>query len=272
MDDKIRNRYLKDIEYFSKKLEEQPDSKVFMPLAIAYLKLGKYDEAIDICIKGLDKNPNYLAAKTVLAQAYLEKGMIAEAKALLIEVTTLNKDNYRANKLLGDIYRSENNLEKALFYYRNALYVTPEDRDLKELLEELAENIEAVPRDIEEISDTDTEKIEEVIKEVQEDIGEVVLEDTSMQEDIGEEMGGVVEDGVKVEKINKDDFGEDLDREHVREPEPILGQEEERSADKLDEKNKSEEFSVEKLENEELIKQLENWLENIRKIKASRSV
>ncbi|KAA0258393.1 tetratricopeptide repeat protein [Deferribacter autotrophicus] len=270
MDEKIRNRYLKDIEYFSKKLEEQPDSKVFMPLAIAYLKLGKYDEAIDTCIKGLDKNPNYLAAKTVLAQAYLEKGMIAEAKALLIEVTTLNKDNYRANKLLGDIYRSEDNLDKALYYYRNALYIVPEDRDLKELVEELAENIEAVPRDIEEIPEK--EKIEEVIKEVQEDIGEEVSAEVLQQEDIVKEVDEFIEKGLDEEvKLGAEDLKEDLIPERVIEPETIL-QQEELSTGILDEEEKVEEFKVEKVKNAALIEQLEGWLENIRKVKASRSV
>ncbi|MBC7196649.1 MAG: hypothetical protein H5U39_05295, partial [Deferribacterales bacterium] len=120
MDESQKSRYLRDIEYFSKKLEENPKSKVFMPLAMAYLKLEKYDETIEICTKGLDNNPDYIAAKTILAQAFLGKGMLNEAKGLLLEVATFSKDNHRANKLLGEIYRAEGNVEKAIYYYRTA--------------------------------------------------------------------------------------------------------------------------------------------------------
>lgn len=143
MDETTKNKYLKDIDYFSKRLEEDPGSKVFMPLAMAYLKLGKYDEVIEICSKGLDSNPDYIAPKTVLAQAYLGKGMINEAKGLLVEVAAVNKDNYKANKLLGDIYRSEGNIENAVKHYRTALMISPEDVQLRELVNELAETSEA---------------------------------------------------------------------------------------------------------------------------------
>lgn len=218
MDEKTRARYLKDIEYFSKKLEEEPDSKVFMPLAIAYLKLGKYDEVIDVCIKGLDKNPNYLAAKTILAQAYLEKGMINEAKVLLVEVATLEKSNYRANKLLGDIYRSEGNLEKALFHYRTAHLTSPEDNNLKELIEELAEKIDAVPKTEEEIEEI--EKLAETAKEIAEEVGEELSEETEdlkdesefeivKQEELEESLSDIDEVG-EGEKIESE-FEEDKD-------------------------------------------------------------
>ncbi len=145
MDEASKLRYLKEVDYFSSKLENDPGSKVFLPLALAYLRLGKFDEAITVCQSGLDHNPDYVAAKTIMAQAFLGKGLKEEAKGLLIEVATLNSSNYKANKLLGDIYRSEENFEKALYYYRTALQVSPEDNTLRMLIEELAEVSNAKP-------------------------------------------------------------------------------------------------------------------------------
>jgi Tfp pilus assembly protein PilF len=172
MDEQVRLRYLKDIEYFSNKFEKNPKSKVFMPLALAYLKLGKLDEAIDVCQRGLDLNPDYIAAKTIMAQAFLEKGMKEEAKGLLIEIATLNKSNYRANKLLGEIYRSEDNIEKAVYYYRTALQTSPEDTELKNLIEELADVSEVKPSTLEEIEfeqaqeeDSEEEKEDAILEE-----------------------------------------------------------------------------------------------------------
>jgi len=141
MDEASRNRYLKDVEYFSKKLEEDPTSRLFMPLAFAYLKLGKYDEVIDICSKGLDYHPDYIAAKVVLANAFMEKGMVEEAKLLLYDVVEKMPDNYRANKMLGDILRESGDILSATVYYRTALITSPEDFELKVLIEELSESL-----------------------------------------------------------------------------------------------------------------------------------
>ncbi|MEF3255779.1 MAG: tetratricopeptide repeat protein [Deferribacterales bacterium] len=141
-------RYKRDIEYFSKKLEEDPTSRLFMPLAFAYLKLGKYDEAITICSKGLDNHPDYHAAKVVLANAFLEKGMVEEAKNLLYDVIEKMPENYRANKMLGDILRSEGDIVTASVYYRSALITSPEDFELKVLLDELTQNFNVRPPDL----------------------------------------------------------------------------------------------------------------------------
>lgn len=151
MDEKLKTKYLRDIEYFSKKLEDEPKSKVFMPLAIAYLKLEKYDEAIEITSNGLDLNPEYLGAKTLLAQAFLGKGMLNEAKGLLVEVAAFSEGNYKAQKYLGEIYRIEGNMEKALYYYRSASLSAPEDYELRGLIDELANMVDATPKTIEEI-------------------------------------------------------------------------------------------------------------------------
>lgn len=181
MDESQKSIYLKDIEYFSKKLKENPKSKVFMPLAMAYLKLGKYDEAIEICTKGLDNDPDYIAAKTILAQAFLGKGMLNEAKGLLLEVATFSKDNHRANKLLGEIYRVEGNIEKAIYYYRTAALNSPEDLELRRLIEELAMTVDATPKELDDIKEEEPEVGDETIKEEPSDL-------TEMAKDLADEV------------------------------------------------------------------------------------
>ncbi|UOD35189.1 hypothetical protein DSN97_02295 [Deferribacteraceae bacterium V6Fe1] len=190
MDESQKSRYLRDIEYFSKKLEENPKSKVFMPLAMAYLKLEKYDETIEICTKGLDNNPDYIAAKTILAQAFLGKGMLNEAKGLLLEVATFSKDNHRANKLLGEIYRAEGNIEKAIYYYRTASLNSLEDLELRRLIEELAMTVDATPKGLDDIVEGEPEVEEVSVKEEPSDLTEVaggladeVIEDIKRGED-----------------------------------------------------------------------------------------
>jgi tetratricopeptide (TPR) repeat protein len=148
MNETSREKYLKDIDYFSKKLEEDPASRLFMPLAFALLKLGRYDETIEVCKKGLDHYPDYHAAKVILANAYLEKGMLEEAENLLYDVIEQVPDNYRANRMLGDILRNNGDLIGASIYYRSALVNAPEDLELRALFDELSETTGITPFDI----------------------------------------------------------------------------------------------------------------------------
>lgn len=201
MDEATRNKYQKDVEFFSEKLKENPSSKVFMPLSLAYLKLEQYDKVIEVCSLGLDMHPEYISAKTIQAQAYLGKGMVEEAKPLLQEVAEINKDNYRAYKLLGDIYRAEEDTEKALYYYRTALESSPEDIQLRSLTNELAERIDAEPFDR-------TSQAAE-----REDIAETADEETATD---SEEKAFVAE---TEEKISDDSISGDEDSEQREETE-----------------------------------------------------
>ena len=187
MNEASKLRYLKEVDYFSAKLEENPSSKVFLPLALAYLRLGKFDEVITVCQSGLDHNPDYIAAKTVMAEAFLGKGLKEEAKGLLIEVTTLNKSNYKAHKLLGDIYRAEENFEKALYYYRTALVVSPEDNTLRMLIEELAEVADVKPVvEEQEKSDEVKEEVKASEEEIEKKNEELLNEAETLSEELQE--------------------------------------------------------------------------------------
>lgn len=181
MDEASIKRYLKDVEYFSKKLEEDPASRLFMPLAFAYLRLGRYDEVIEVCSKGLDNHPDYYAAKVVLANAFLEKGMIEEAKHILFDVVEKMPDNYRANKMLGDILRESGDILGATIYYRMALVTTPEDFELRVLLEELTDSLgtkafhaDETMKNIEDaVGKAETAPINEEISELKTELGKM---------------------------------------------------------------------------------------------------
>jgi tetratricopeptide (TPR) repeat protein len=142
--DEVRSRYLRDIEYFSKKIEQNPNSKCYYPLAFAYLQLQKFDDVIEICEKGLEKHPDYMQLATLMGEAYLRKGMLEEARAILESVVKVDTLNFKALKLLGDIYKSENNEEKALEYYKRAYKISPESEELKKILSEFQSNVDEI--------------------------------------------------------------------------------------------------------------------------------
>lgn len=44
---------------YIRRYQEDPTSRVFAPLAEAYRRLGRVDEAIDICLEGLKHHPEF---------------------------------------------------------------------------------------------------------------------------------------------------------------------------------------------------------------------
>lgn len=141
MDERAYARYMSDVAYFITRMEQNPNSKYFMPVALAYNKMEKYDEAIEICRKAVERFPSYCPVKTMLAEAYIYKGDAADAKPLLFDVITEDPENYKALKLLGTIYKSSDETGEALKYFKAAYIRAPEDEELKRAIEELGASV-----------------------------------------------------------------------------------------------------------------------------------
>ncbi len=93
-----------EIIELKKKLDENPDSLIFAPLADAYRKNGGLEEAFKICKKGLEKHPNYTSARVVLGRIYQEQEKIDQAANEFKKVLETDPENLMAHSLLGAIY------------------------------------------------------------------------------------------------------------------------------------------------------------------------
>ena len=119
------------------KLEKDPKSKLFVPLAEEYLKGGMLDEASMVLKEGLKIHLKFPSAKTTLAKVYLEKGEIQEARVQFEEVLSANPDNLFAHRKLARIYRTANEFGKAKMSCQAVLSLNPKDPDMKGLMDEL---------------------------------------------------------------------------------------------------------------------------------------
>ncbi|QAR34278.1 hypothetical protein EP073_12935 [Geovibrio thiophilus] len=260
MDEINRSKYLNDIEYFSRKLEDDPASKLFMPLSVALLKLNKYDDVIYYCAHGLEHFPELLGAKTVMAQAYMGKGKVEDAKGLLKQVILVNRFNYKANKLMGDIYRAEEDIARALEYYRKSYKISPEDRklgdDIIELENLLEKGFEAAD-DID-LPDRDSELVEHMAKELADEVKDELSHDTYEDKELEEneiektlqeisERNTEDEDGFDMDDFGKEDFEEEI-RENLLASvdEEIRGKEVQGDVVRLDEEDILSDFTAEK--------------------------
>ncbi len=101
-----------------KQVREDPKMRRFYDLALEYQKSGKLDEALALCERGLERNPNQWQGRLLLAQLYAGRDRLDDAKTMAERVLMVQPENVGANHLIADIYFTQGNSEDALRHYR----------------------------------------------------------------------------------------------------------------------------------------------------------
>lgn len=122
---------------YLRRFQEDPTSRVFAPLAEAYRRLGRFDDAIGICLEGLEHHPDFHGGRVVLAKCYLAAKKLTEARAELERVCHAVPENLLGQRLLGDTYLALGNKASALHCYKMALLLAPGEVALAEAVHEL---------------------------------------------------------------------------------------------------------------------------------------
>lgn len=91
---------LGELERYLRIYQENPDSRVFAPLADLYRRLGRLDEAERICLEGIRRHPYYAGGRVALAHIQLEMSRFEEALEEINSVVTYYPDNLLARKIL----------------------------------------------------------------------------------------------------------------------------------------------------------------------------
>jgi tetratricopeptide (TPR) repeat protein len=131
--------FLQNIQEYRRRCEENSQTYLFFPLAEAYRKIGRLEEAISACREALEKHPDYWEVRVMLGKIYKEHARTDEAKRQLELAVDNLPNNFMANKLLGDIYLSEEQDEKAIECYRRIMNYYPECSNIDGLLKQMEE-------------------------------------------------------------------------------------------------------------------------------------
>jgi tetratricopeptide (TPR) repeat protein len=137
---------LEDIERLKEKVNKDPHSKLFIPLAEEYKKEGMFDEAIDVLIKGLEAQPGYMSARVSLGKIYFDRGMHEEARAEFEKVINAIPDNLYAHKKLAEIYRDLGEIDKAKKELKIVLKLNPMDEWAATNLSDIEEGTKPHPK------------------------------------------------------------------------------------------------------------------------------
>ncbi len=105
------------IRDLKKRVEKEPGSRYFVPLAEEYRRAGRISDALSTLEEGLVAHPSYVSARVALARTYLEAGRTEESMAAFSKALADDPSNLVAAKALGDLYLSRGEPVEALKRY-----------------------------------------------------------------------------------------------------------------------------------------------------------
>ncbi len=126
-----------EITKLTERIAKDPKSKLFVPLAEEYKKIGDIEMSIHVLTEGLKNNPGYVTARSFLGRLLMDKGDLAGAQKEFEEVIKAIPDNLLAQKKLGDIYALQGRTQDAIDRYRAVVGLSPKDQETSSLIADL---------------------------------------------------------------------------------------------------------------------------------------
>jgi tetratricopeptide (TPR) repeat protein len=208
---------LENIERLKEKINKEPNSKLFIPLAEEYKKAGMFDEAIDVLTKGLERQPGYMSARVSLGKIYLDKGMLSEASEEFEKVVKAIPDNLYAQKKLAEIYRDLGERDKAIEAFKKVQALNPADEEVAKSLADLEKKITV---------HTDVTKIVKAMLKEEKPPEKPVSEEEKIVEELAEaplEAGEEIQEAVETTEAFPVDLEELLvPQEILKEPDIVV--------------------------------------------------
>lgn len=130
---------IRDLDELFERYRQAPESFVFVPLADACRKMGRIDEALEICEGGIQRHPEYPSGHVVKGKCLFDKGDRDGARDVFERVLMLDENNLVALKYLGTIEADSGDLTAAERRFRHILSLDPENKEIKGILATVGE-------------------------------------------------------------------------------------------------------------------------------------
>ncbi len=115
-------------------LLEDPQSRIYVPLADLLLKNGELEEALILLEDGLSRNPGHQAAMVVLGQTLLQAGRQNHGVKVLQRVLDLSPDNFVVLRTLAENFLHRDAFTHALPLLEHLVEIEPEQLEWPKLL------------------------------------------------------------------------------------------------------------------------------------------
>lgn len=123
-----------DLAQLEYEFATNPGSEAFIPLAEAYLGMGRFVEAMVVCKKGIKAHPELPTGRLIMARIYSDQAKHQKAIEELRNLLKLNTEIGEAYRLLGNIQLKLGHEEEGINHLKKALDVDPDDREARESL------------------------------------------------------------------------------------------------------------------------------------------
>lgn len=117
----------RQIEIFSRRLAQDPHSRVFAPLADLLRQAGRWEDALELVDDGLGRHPDYVSALVIKGRTLMDAGRVAEARQVLGCVLEVDGENIVVLRLLTEDARSRRAWEEAIPLLERLVVLDPDD-------------------------------------------------------------------------------------------------------------------------------------------------
>lgn len=114
-----------------------PEGRAFAPLADCYRKLGRLDEAVELCAQGLERHPGYSTAVVILGKIHRDRNEPAAAREAFDRVLELDPMNLLARAELARLFERQDLRYEALEQWRQLFQHDPSSQEAEDAIERL---------------------------------------------------------------------------------------------------------------------------------------
>jgi tetratricopeptide (TPR) repeat protein len=133
------------IQELRRRIQQDPASPAFAPLAEELRRAGRLQEAVKTCRSGLAIHPDYASARATLGRALLDLGDLDAALTELTRVLATAPEHLAALKGLGEIHSRRGQRDEALAAYRRARVLARDDAELARAIVTLESEVTGDP-------------------------------------------------------------------------------------------------------------------------------
>lgn len=125
------------IEKYQLLYEKDPNSKIFAPLAEAYIQIGLLKEAEQLCRFGVKKHPDFASGHLTYGKVLIEQKKQDLALESLKKAVSLAPENILAQRMLAHLYLELKQPKDALKAFKMVLFLNPQNETAKKAVNKL---------------------------------------------------------------------------------------------------------------------------------------
>jgi tetratricopeptide (TPR) repeat protein len=117
----------RNLQRWSREVAEDPGAPAFLSLARAYRRQGQRESAVEVLLRGLERNPEHVDAHVLLGVLYVEAGDRERAGDEWQTALRLDPGNFAASRGLGFLALERGDLDAARRHLETAVAARPDD-------------------------------------------------------------------------------------------------------------------------------------------------